>query len=572
MRLRLTVKLLLAAVLAGSAGGAQPQQPVPAAQGPLLLGAASHFSQGWRGDIADAAFALGVVHYRDGLRWAEVEREPGRYSFTAPRTAYLARLAERGGDVVLTVNFGHPRHDDGATPHSPQGLAAFRRFIAATLEAHPGIRAVEVGNEFNSANFVSGPVRQAGIAARGRYHLAMVEAAAGAVADSGRAVPVWGGSVHSIPAGYLWPVLEADTARRIEALAIHPYTTPIDQIPAQFEVLRRHPAARTRPVAVTEFASRDRAAAGDDLLRAYATLAALGVRALYWYPLSDRGDGTVGLLTDRGEPTSAGEAFRLVQRELAGLVARDLSPDPFTRAIGFGDNVLVLWGEPRALELTRPDIRAFDARGREVERGALALSASAPLLLRGSAPLRLGQEVRLGCSTLVADSFYQFAYPGGAPRPAGLHFAPIALLGGREQPFATMPGQQRAGVPWTPYLGVDGNPGLRLAADGLALAGRGTGATGVVHRFAAPGGAALELELELELQPGRNSAPIALEITANGAQIHASSGTGAVQLRRPIHLDAAGEVRVAMAQARPGSRSNATYRLRMHDSSHCSRQ
>ena len=151
---------------------------------PLLLGAASNFSQGWNPRTYDAAAAVPVTRFRDGIRWNEVERSPGSYTFDKATTTYMARVGENGGKLTLTVNWGNPLYDGGNTPHTAKALAAFGKFVGEMVVRYPAVDTVEVGNEFNSANFVSGPVKAADLAKRGQYHLAMVRSAANAVKTS----------------------------------------------------------------------------------------------------------------------------------------------------------------------------------------------------------------------------------------------------------------------------------------------------------------------------------------------------------------------------------------------------
>jgi hypothetical protein len=377
---------------------------------PLILGTASNFSQGWNDRTFEAALRLPVTRFRDGIRWSEVEVAPGQYTFDKPKTAYITQLEERGARLTLTVNWGNPLYDQGATPHSPEALTAFGKFVAEMISRYPAIDALEVGNEFNGANFVSGPVKEAGLAERGRYHLAMVRSARRAAKAVRPDVKVLGGATHSLPAGYMWPLLDDGGAQLIDGLAVHPYTTPIDQLPSQIRVLRRHTAARTMPIYVTEFGSRDEDRAGDDLVRAYATMASLGARELDWYPLNERGDGHIPLIGRDLTPTAAGKAFRFVQKRLADHVAQDISPDRFTFVHAFGPNTWVTWGAARSVRVGA-GVEAYDATGTRLPSDDLRLEEDRALILVGNRELRSGENVTFGCNPLIADSFYRFGYP-----------------------------------------------------------------------------------------------------------------------------------------------------------------
>ena len=538
----------------------------------MTLGAAANFSQGWSDVTYDAALALGVEEFRDSILWSQVERAPGVYTFDQRKTQYPARLAEDGKRLVLTVASSNPLYDDGKTPHSPEGVAAFARFVAAVVREYPAVSAVEVGNEFNSGDFVTGPVREGGIGQRARYHVALLEAVAREVRAVRPDLPILGGATHSLPAGYLWSVLEQAAPGSIDGLAVHPYTTDIDQLPAQTGVLRRNPRARSMPMQVTEYGTKDEADAPDHMLRGYAAMASLGYAALHWYPLNERADGLVPLIRRDGSVTGAGEAFRFIEAQLAARTARDISPDRFTFVHAFsransGPDRLVLWGDPRPISLMRSDIEAFDARGNRIGPAELALSPQHAVVLAGSRPIRLGEDVVLGCTTLVADSFYQFDYPQRGAGEARRAFAASLSLEGEEQPLATMPGQQRAGVPWLPYLGLTDRPGVRLTADRMLLTGATSRGAAVTLRWVTP--SAGRLQIEARFTPSeQNRGPFTVELRQGAQVLFSRSGTTAVQFDDSLPLQGSDplEIRLTRTGAEPVS---ADYRVRLHDNSRC---
>jgi hypothetical protein len=535
---------------------------------PLVLGAASNFSQGWNARTLGAAVAISATRFRDGIRWSEAERSPGAYTFDTSRTAYMAQLGQRGARLTLTVNWGNPLYDGGKTPHSGKALAAFGRFVAEVVARYPAVDTIEVGNEFNGANFVSGPVKAAGLAERRWYHLAMVRSAEQGAKSVRADVKVLGGATHSLPAGYLWPLLDGGGAALFDGLAVHPYTTPIDQLAAQIGVLRRHRAARTMPLHVTEFGSRDPDRAGDDLVRAYAAMASLGVREMDWYPLNERGDGHVPLLRRDLSLTSAGKAFRFVQERLAGHPAQDLSPDAFTFIHAFGPRTWVLWGAPRAVTIDARSVTAFDATGVRLAPGSLALAEDRALILVGTGPLRSGDAVSLSCSPLIADSFYQFTYPGGAgPNADG--FERFVRMAGQERRFTTLPGQERRNVPWTPYLGLSEAPRLRLQADTM-LPAPGAKHDSIVHRYTSA--RASTLTLQARFAPSRQGADgIAVQLTQNGAVLFSQASKKPIVINQRVGLRAGDRLSLAVSANGPARGGLTDYRIRLFDHSRCAR-
>ncbi|WP_138921316.1 hypothetical protein [Novosphingobium pentaromativorans] len=551
---------------------------------PMALGAASNFSQGWNAATFAAARELPVHRFRDGIRWSEAERIPGHYSFDNKRTGYITKLGASGPRLTLTLNWGNPLYDHGKTPHSREAIDAFGRFAAAVIAQFPAVDRLEIGNEFNGGNFVNGPVAKAGLDERRRYHLAMVRSAAKFAKVVRPDVLVLGGATHSMPAGYLWPLLQEDSPPVIEGLAVHPYTTAIDQLARQIAVLRRSARAADMPLYVTEFASRDPARAADDLVRAYATLSSAGAREMDWYPLNERGDGQVPLLDRDQRLTDAGRAFGFVQRTLASQVAIDLSPDPFTFIHAFGPRTWVLWGAKRPLTVDTRAMEAFDAKGGRLPTNRLAIAPDRAIILVGSQSLRLGKNVHLGCNALIADSYSQLAYPAANADDAARFklekdgFERFVLSGGRELPFRTMPGQQERHVPWNPYLGRREFPSLRLTADTMAPAlplpheararKAGPDLAGIVHRYIARQSG--RLVIKASFRSSQESGPeVQIALNRNAMPLLLRSARSQVSIDRAI--DAKRGDRVSLAVTVPAGTKTGpiTYRIQLYDPDKC---
>lgn len=562
------MKRVAAACVLALLAGIGPSTAAPRQAAPMRLGAASNFSQGWSQQAQQAVLDLPVPRLRDSIRWSEVERTPGRYTFDKPITTWPDRFAGSKVNITLTLNWGNPLYDNGDTPYSARALAAFGRFAAAVVQRFAQIDTLEIGNEFNSANFVTGPVKEAGLAKRGAYHLAMVRAAASAVKAVRPDVRVLGGSTHSLPGGYLWPLLKLPGAQAIEGLALHPYTTPIDQLPAQFALLRRDAATDARPFYITEFGTADPQRAADHLVRGYATLAALGTAELDWYPLNDRGDGLIPLVRRDGTRTDAGKAFAFVQSRMGGLLARDASPDRFTFVRAFGPNIRVLWGAARPLAIDAGKVTAFDATGNRLDPNALQLREDRALVLIGTQSLERAGLVRLGCNPLVADSFYQFGYPlPGALGAAGDGFQRFARAGGHELAFEVMPGQQRTGVPWTPYLGRADMPNLRLMADSLLPAVKGPQGA-VVHRFVADRDRRLHVVAEFAASASSRDG-IEVTVAQGGRELLSRRGTGPIAIDLRLTLRKGERLDFAVGSGGDSQGDTTRYRIRLLDDAAC---
>lgn len=527
------------------------------------LAAASNFNQSWNETVFETAKLVPVRDFRDGIYWNQIERAPGRMSFDSPTTSYPRRIDEIGTSMSLTINWGNDLYDDGDTPHSPEAVAAFARFAAMAAEAFPAIHAIEVGNEFNGTNFVAGPVKDASSMDRAAYYTTLLKATYAAVKQARPEVAVLGGATHSIPAGYLWHILDLGGGAAMDALALHPYTTPPEQLTAQIAVLRWHPAAAEMPIQVTEFGEPDRDRAAGYLLREYCQMALAGVTRAAWYPLNRRGDGLAPLVDPDGTVTPAGRAYDQAQRLLAGRPVRDAAPDPFTYACLFDEDKLVIWGEPRTLTLGEESLSAFDAAGARLDPATLMLSMDDPILVRADGgAIRLGENVMLGTQTILADSFHQFGYPEGDQWQAeGDGFARFLRRNGREIPLRTFPGQETPGTLWTPYRANQNQRPARLTATSLLPAMSGGAPTEVVHRFRADRD--MTVSVTASFQPEERSRDgIVIAIRQGDTLLEEVTATGAHRFERAgIALSRGEALDFAVGPGGNARRDGTSYRL-----------
>ncbi|RVT86914.1 hypothetical protein DXV76_02155 [Rhodobacteraceae bacterium CCMM004] len=527
VKIRRGLAAALAALTLSAPAGAEPVGPI--------LSAASNFAQVWRPADLDAAAALGVRDLRDAVYWAEIERPLGRYDWSRFTRSWPALLPPRDMTMSLTVNNPHPDVDGGETPHTDAGRAAWAAFAAAAAVRFPAVHSVEVGNEMNSARFVSGPLETAPLAERAALYTALLAETARAVRAVRPEVRILGGAAHSLSLSWLGALAEAGAPAHMDALAVHPYTTDPEQLAPQVALLRALPGFADMPLEVTEFGTEDALTAADDFLRAYCQMGLVGVVRAVWYPLTARGDGLIPLM-EGGAATDVGLAYRLAAARMEGRALSDAAPDPFTYGCAYEGGALVLWGAPRSVTLA-PGVRAVDATGADWT-GPPTLSRDGVLVLLddGAAPV-LGDTVRLAPQRLRADNVDQFAYPGQPGDP----FQRVLRQSGREWPLELRPGQEKPGVPWTPYLAT--------ARDGVARAGPGwvlpsrwdSGPLDMVQRHVASEAGRQDVTLEVEVAE-RSEDGIDLRVTLDGADLLVRRIDGAERIVLADVARAAGSV------------------------------
>ena len=373
----------------------------------LELGVQTHFAQGWQPRLLDDAAALGAESVRDGVPWARIEQTPGVYDF-APIRPWMARARAQGVTPLLTFWGTHPLYDEGHTPHSDAGRAAFARFVAATVAAFPDLTPrIEIGNETNAPNFISGPAAAAPAESFARLATA-VRTQVKAVAP-GTEILCTG--AHSVALDYFRRLFTAGGLAACDAISLHPYRPQPEGLGPEITALRALMDAHgaRRPIHATEFGKwfDDPAEAPDYMLKMATLMGVADIRAAWWYALLDEPWWpNMGLLDRTGQEKPAAPAFRLLSQTLLPLGApRAIGATPSDRiyAFGPGPEAIVAWGAPG--ELTVTGATGYrDARGRPT--AAVTRLSEAPVVI-------LGQDLSVSVSrpAPIHDSLLGFGQP-----------------------------------------------------------------------------------------------------------------------------------------------------------------
>lgn len=142
----------------------------------MVLGTATAFGQqAWDFSILQTAKSIGSMAVRDGVGWTEIEKSPGVYQFTSPGAKWMDTVINNGFPVTLLFDNTNPLYDGGKTPYTDAGRAAYAKYIVATLDRFPRVKTIEIGNEYNAFNFVTGPVLDDRYPARQKYYYEMLK-------------------------------------------------------------------------------------------------------------------------------------------------------------------------------------------------------------------------------------------------------------------------------------------------------------------------------------------------------------------------------------------------------------
>ncbi|MGH8794051.1 MAG: glycosyl hydrolase [Stackebrandtia sp.] len=347
----------------------------------FVYGAQTHFGHGWDTRLAALAVRIGVERVRDAQQWQEIETAENVYDFSVLEGRYqnyMDELDEHGLDQITEFGLYNANHDDGATPHTDAGRAAFAAFVGEVMD-HYGDQIKQVGvlNEPNLPKF--GDVGDGPADARPDYYAKLAEVVYEAVKRKRPDVTV---AAPEVAAGHqgtdTWmPWLEEffanDGLDHLDVLALHPYQKGCGDAkwcPPEEGVVQDMAAVRDLmdeygagdvPIWATEAGWRaDQVSEREQsayLPRLYVLAQEAGVESLSWYNLADHASGPFGLV--RGDDDPLGDytprpsyvAYSVMTDQLAGLDydGRDDSPADVRsyRYEGHGDDVRVMWSPER---------------------------------------------------------------------------------------------------------------------------------------------------------------------------------------------------------------------------------
>lgn len=425
----------------------------------LDLGTQTHFGQGWNTALLNVANSLGADMIRDSLPWAMIETTPGVFNFAISQTAWLDTALANGTPVILTFANTNPLYDRGFTVHSDAGREAFAHFVVVTLQRYPNVTAVEIGNEYNSSSFVTGPIAAASASLRDNYYAKLIEAVDTALDRAHIQIELVGGATHSIPVDYFADLKALGTLDHLDSISIHPYSTPPEQLEDQIAVLRSV-IGDDMPIRVTEFGSNF-ASINDApayLAKMISVMGAADIESASWYALARQSWFPNMELWNQtsGTMTPAGQTFALFDQLLSNApTISHLETSDSIYLYAFGDHAAVLWGTTGRVTLAN-GVTAYDLSGRPITNFDGHISADVPIILR-STGIFSSNSVQFSGGTLVGDSFDQFDVTNTQGGTTGFegpwsYFAESGT--GRLIPLYTMGGGLAGGEVWTPYLGT----------------------------------------------------------------------------------------------------------------------
>jgi polysaccharide biosynthesis protein PslG len=223
--LELSLELLTITAACAQAIPALPVLPIP-----QNIGVNIHFhSDGQLSTQIATLQQLGIGWVRRDLPWKEIETSKGVYNFSGYDTLINA-LHNAGLRIVMILDYNNALYDNGNSPQSAQGRAAFAHFAQAAAQRYAGkVTVWEIYNEPNNVFWSPAPNVNQYIALANETTAAIHSVLPGAIVVG----PALAGPLlHDEPLlpktyGYLNQVLASSTAvHGWSAITVHPYRTP----------------------------------------------------------------------------------------------------------------------------------------------------------------------------------------------------------------------------------------------------------------------------------------------------------------------------------------------------------
>ncbi|WP_170464912.1 glycosyl hydrolase [Ruegeria arenilitoris] len=465
------------------------------------LGVQTHMEQGWSVAAVELAQELGATHLRDEIGWATAERQPGVYNFEVA-DKYMLPMLQKGMVPLIVITDTNPLYDDGDTPHSKEGREGFAAWVSAIF-GHYGVENVqiEIGNEFNSSDFISGPFTQDPPA----YLAALVRAVRKRLDQDHPDAKIICSGLNTIAIGFYQEFFRKGGLQACDAISVHPYrdnpNTLLTELNRLTTLMQEY--GGERPIFVTEFGNwfDDQHDAPDYMIKMVTQMAAAGISEAYWYALLDEPWWpNMGLRTINAENRKpAADSFEFLQNSLLPL-GRPVASETIepARIYEFGQNgeAFVVWGSGGEFEVSG-EAKFFDSRGRPID--PVSRMSDAPVLILGQ-----DLDVRLKTLNMHADTQYQFNRPPWsyyARRPS-IGLVPLEIIDWN----------------WPSFRGAPDLSPLRITDDGVTTARFNDRPYSAIERFTAQMDGSFEINGWW--QAYSQSEKARLSIQHNGTLIH----------------------------------------------------
>ncbi len=322
-----------------------------------IFGVCTHYGLPWfSGDVtlkASVADLMGAGYIRDEMRWELAETEKGIVEILPEWDYFVNEAIARGLKPMIILAYGNPLYDEGGSPYSEEGLAAFAEYVTTVVSHFDGrVEAFEIWNEHNligsAFNITSRPPED---------YVKMLKVAYEAIKTVNPNTTVVAGSISGADIVWIEEILNFGAGSYMDVLSYHPYTQPrspehggfayaapiITQILARYNVSVPLWVSEVGWPTSTDYTGVSEIDSANYLVRAYILGLATGIDKIFWYDLINDGvDATepeynFGLVRNWNDPQMplAAKFNYLAYNTVSGMLA-DAEYVSFT---GLSDNV-----------------------------------------------------------------------------------------------------------------------------------------------------------------------------------------------------------------------------------------
>lgn len=173
-----------------------------------------HFTDPKPGEMERFAEA-GFKWVRMDLGWAGIEKQPGKYDFSAfdRLVGHLDKVKAR---AYFILDYGHPRYDGGLSPHTPEGRAAFAAYARAAAAHFKGRGVIwEIWNEPNISFWKPRP--------NAEDYTKLANATVDALREGDPDAYVMAPASSQFPWEFFETLFASGILEKLDAVSVHPY-------------------------------------------------------------------------------------------------------------------------------------------------------------------------------------------------------------------------------------------------------------------------------------------------------------------------------------------------------------
>ncbi|MEK4351528.1 hypothetical protein MKX41_11825 [Paenibacillus sp. FSL R5-0475] len=289
--------------------------------------------------LMNSLATIGYGHIRSDINWSLIEKQPGVYNWAGYGfEAKSQQSLELGMTPQGVLAYNNANYDNGKTPSSAAGLAAFGQFGKAAAEHYKGkVSDFNIYNEFNGTGFNNGAC-----GTTAACYVQMLQAMYGPIHEGNPDANVIGPIPSTIDDNWNNAFFAAGGINYIDTFATNVYgyalkgaNTPPEQtllvskLPALVQQVRQAAGNRHVPVWITENGwptytpGSTELQQADNLVRAQVLAKAAGVDVFSWYSAMD--DGT--------DPNNREHHFGLFGQPVDGVVGVAPKPGAVANAV-----------------------------------------------------------------------------------------------------------------------------------------------------------------------------------------------------------------------------------------------